>query len=86
MLRHIISGTFLLIALSGCAGYSVHPLALSPDGITMKWDGLVEEEQRIALAQAEAHCQQYRKHARPIGSPTVIGTSNAVSQSFRCVP
>lgn len=75
----------LLCTLAGCAtGYSVKPVSLTPSGAVFEYTYSVSREYPATVRRAEAHCQQYTKHAKPVGQPVQTGRDRAVA-TFECV-
>lgn len=78
----VILSTLLLTA---CApGYSIKPLTLNPSGATFEYTYSVSSEYPATFKKAETHCQQYQKHAKPVGQPVILGMDRAVA-TFECV-
>lgn len=80
----VILSTLLLGAAGCAAGYSVKPVSLTPTGATFEYTYSVSREYPATVRAAEAHCQGYQKHARPVGQPVILGRDRAVA-TFECV-
>lgn len=83
--RRRILAALAFACVAGCApGYSVTPVSLTPIGATFEYTYSVGSEYAATVKAAEAHCQKYGKHAKPVGAPVPQGPDRAV-QSFECV-
>lgn len=79
----IAAGVMLCVA--GCAtGYSVDPVSLTPVSAVFEYTYSVSGEYAATVRRAEAHCQLYQRHSKPVGQPVLQGPDRAIA-SFECV-
>jgi len=85
MVKPLVVSLAGLILLTGCTpGYSINPVSLSPVGATFEYTYSVNTEYPATVQAAEAHCQKYGKHAKPVGQPVRLDVDRATA-SFECV-
>lgn len=83
-LRLLAIATVVLPIAACTPGYSVASLVATPAGATYEYTSSVSSEYGATVQKAELHCQQFGKHARPVGAPVQKSPDRSV-QSFDCV-